>query len=159
MLLSGSQVTARYLDDPDQTQAKYVRVSALGPATWYRTGDLARADENGNLYFVGRADLQVKILGFRVELQEIEAVVREASRAESVACVPWPVEKGTASGVHCFVAESERMAPEVEILAACRARLPSYMVPQRIHTLAELPLSANGKIDRKQLAALLSAGR
>lgn len=156
LLLSGSQVTRQYLGDAELTATKYVRVSALGDALWYRTGDLVRADRDGCMYFVGRGDLQIKVLGFRVELQEIEAAVREACQADSVACIPWPVEQGTARGVHCFTVGGNASVVEKDILAVCRSRLPYYMVPQRIHRLPEMPLSQNGKIDRKELVGMLA---
>ena len=156
LLLAGSQVTAGYLNDPEITAAKYVKVPGFGDTTWYRTGDLARRSGEC-LYFVGRADQQVKILGFRVELQDIEAAVRAASRAETVACIAWPVRDGSATGVECFVSGAAADASEASILQYCRDHLPHYMVPRRIHTLTSVPLSQNGKIDRKALTALLES--
>jgi amino acid adenylation domain-containing protein len=156
LLLAGSQVTTGYLGDEALSRSRYVRIPELGGTLWYRTGDLARMDASGQLYFVGRVDLQIKIAGFRVELQEVESVVKEVSRAELVAGIAWPVKAGAAQGIHCFMTGGDLDVSEREILSHCRRVLPHYMVPQRVHALRELPLSANGKIDRKALTRLLS---
>lgn len=156
LLLQGTQVSAGYLNDPETTASKYVRVPGFGQTTWYRTGDLARRSGDC-LYFIGRADQQVKILGFRVELQDIEAAVRDASRAETVSCIAWPLRDGSAQGVECFISAPSVESTEATILQYCREHLPDYMVPRRVHTLSVVPLSQNGKIDRKALTALLES--
>lgn len=156
LLLSGTQVSAGYLNDPETTASKYVTLKDSGDTIWYRTGDVARRSGEW-LYFVGRADQQVKILGFRVELQDIEAAVRDASSAHTVACLAWPIKDGTAQGVECFVSANAGAPAEASILQYCREHLPHYMVPRRIHMLPAVPLSPNGKIDRKALAALLES--
>jgi amino acid adenylation domain-containing protein len=155
LLLAGSQVSAGYLHDPATTATRFITLPGMGDVVWYRTGDIVAMRDNGYGYFVGRVDNQVQIRGYRVEMQEIESIVRETSSAESVACVPWPVDGGTAQGVECFVTPEDLGATESQILKHCRAQLPSYMVPSRIRFLPALPLSANGKIDRKKLAAIL----
>lgn len=145
--LSGSQLTHGYWRAPEIDAEKFV---VSDGTRWYRTGDLARYDRNFGYLFAGRADHQVKIGGFRVELQEIETAVRAASGREVVAVVPWPLsDDGGALGCVAFIAGGA-LTPE-PIVAACRDKLPDYMVPQKIIFVEEMPLNANGKVDHLQL--------
>jgi amino acid adenylation domain-containing protein len=154
LLLGGDQVALGYWKNPEETARRFVRLEGEGDQRWYRTGDRVRQDPDGCLQYLGRMDDQVKIRGYRVELQEIDHVVRGAAAADMVMTVAWPVHDGSADGVVTFVAgaRERRVDP---ILAACRAALPEYMVPREIRFLDALPLSANGKIDRKQLVDIL----
>jgi acyl-coenzyme A synthetase/AMP-(fatty) acid ligase len=121
---------------------------------WYRTGDrVASAPEYG-FVFLGRTDAQTKIAGYRVELQEIEEVVRLAARCDSVAALPWPLDAdGFARGLVVCVAHSA--ASDDAILTACRDQLPPYMVPSQVHRIPNWPLNPNGKTDRRAIAALV----
>ena len=152
--LAGSQVTDAYWENPQRTKAQFVR-AADGSGPWYRTGDLARLDAMACLHYAGRLDQQVKVRGHRVELQEVEAVLRSVTGAAEVAAVAWPVHHGSADGIIAFVTGIGM--PDVDTcLNACRLRLPEYMVPRAVHFLPEFPLNANGKIDRAQLISLLT---
>lgn len=145
--LSGSQLTHGYWNAPEIDVERFIMA---GGQRWYRTGDLARYDPEFGFIFAGRADHQVKIGGFRVELQEIETAVRAASGRDVVAVVPWPVsEDGGALGCVAFVAGEQGDA--AAILAACREKLPDYMIPQKIIYLGGIPLNSNGKVDYLQL--------
>ncbi|MEV4334906.1 amino acid adenylation domain-containing protein [Streptomyces sp. NPDC049597] len=121
---------------------------------WYRTGDRATV-QDGHLVHLGRTDHQVKIRGHRIELGEIEAMLREQPgvRDAVVLAVPAPDGepelKAAVSGDDCV--------PE-RLYAGLGDRLPPYMVPSRITVLGQLPLNANGKIDRKALLAELGHG-
>ena len=88
--------------------------------------------------------------------QEVEAHLRIACASDTVACVAWPVQHGTADGLIGFVAGSA--VPLAEVRDMLKARLPQYMVPTRICRVESIPLSANGKIDRKALLHLLEQG-
>jgi amino acid adenylation domain-containing protein len=154
LCLSGSQVTSGYWGDPDKTGDQFVHLSEHQKSVWYRTGDLVKTDESGCLFYIGRIDHQVKIRGHRVELQEIEEIIRQVSGAPQVVSVPWPVNNGSAEGVAVFVCGLEPSNPD-RILAYCRDRLPEYMVPKKICWLTDTPLNANGKIDRKKLVQIL----
>jgi non-ribosomal peptide synthetase component F len=156
LALSGAQVSAGYFDDPALTQRRFptVDIAGSGRARWYLTGDRARRDEDGHFHHLGRLDHQVKIQGKRVELEEIEAHVRDVTGGEA-AVLPWPVREGAAVGVIAFVVGG-RVAPEVAQIAL-RGRLPGHMVPRRILPREALPLGATGKIDRRALAAELQA--
>jgi amino acid adenylation domain-containing protein len=149
LCLTGSQVTTGYWNDTERTRERFVDLGGKGQAIWYRTGDLVRKDENGCLCYLGRTDHQCKIRGYRVELQEIEAVLRRLSNSEAVS-IPWPVRAGSADGVVAVIA-GEQTPGEQRILRSCAELLPPYMVPSKIYFLEHLPLNANGKIDRSEL--------
>jgi non-ribosomal peptide synthetase component F len=153
LLISGPQVTAGYIRQPALNGERFVSVAGMDGNHWYRTGDLVREDDRGCLHYAGRADNQVKVRGYRVELQEIDHALRRAAGTEHGTAIAWPIKNGSAEGIVAFVAHST--VPRSDILSGCRAMLPSYMVPTAIHIIDELPLNANGKIDRKALAQRL----
>ncbi len=150
LFISGPQVTPGYRQDPVRTLECFVRLPEFGPETWYRTGDLVVRHSDGCLSFLGRADNQVKVHGHRIELQEIEGVLREAAESDLVAVAAWPVSEGVAHGLVAFVC-SQQPVDERRILAHCRDRLPPYMAPAQVIRLDRMPLNANGKIDRSAL--------
>jgi amino acid adenylation domain-containing protein len=154
LCLGGSQVTRGYLNDPEKTAKSFVRLAHTGDQIWYRTGDLVRQDERGCLFYLGRRDFQVKISGYRVELQEIDLVLREAARTELAVAIPWPLSDGSASGIVGVLSGSDPARDE-QIIAACETRLPRYMVPNRIYHFPQIPLNVNGKIDRGKITEML----
>jgi len=154
LLLAGPQVVGGYLDDAAATEQAFVTVPGVGRG--YLTGDRVRQPQAGApLEYLGRLDSQIKVLGHRVELGEVEAVLRDEARADAVA-LGWPRTPSGAAGIVAFVAD-----PSLDRIALRRslsARLPDYMVPRELHLVDELPLNANGKHDRGALVALLEAG-
>lgn len=155
--LGGAQLAFGYWRDPAQTAARFVdvRFDDLASPRWYRTGDLAAIDPAGVAHFRGRADRQVKLRGYRIELQEVEAHLREIcsapDRPVDVAVVAISARSGEAAhGIAAFVASADFDARAA--LAAMKLRLPAYMVPSEIHRLDALPLNNNGKIDYPALA-------
>ena len=159
LCLGGSQVTRGYWNDPEKTAKSFVRLEP-GPdgstdRLWYRTGDLVRQDERGCLFYLGRGDFQVKINGYRVELQEIDLVLREAAATELAVAIPWPLSEGSASGIVGVLSGSDPSHDEA-IIAACKARLPRYMVPSRLCHFPQMPLNVNGKIDRGKITEMLA---
>jgi amino acid adenylation domain-containing protein len=154
LCLSGSQVTTGYWNQPEKTQQQFIHLPAAGERLWYRTGDMVKQDANGCLHYLGRVDHQVKIRGYRVELQEIEAVLRAACNTEQIVSIAWPVENGSADGVVAFVA-GVAVLDHDRALDFCSKTLPSYMVPKKIYLCDEMPLNANGKIDRHRLISML----
>jgi len=108
------------------------------------------------LCYVGRLDRQVKINGYRVELQEVEHRLRQVAGTELVAVLPHPQSvDGLYTGIAGFVVAPAH--PPEQLLEALRAALPLYMQPQKISVLEQLPVNANGKTDYHQLRQWLSA--
>jgi amino acid adenylation domain-containing protein len=151
LCLAGPQVTTGYWHRETETHARFGRLPGGGDATWYRTGDVVMEDHKGGLHYLGRLDHQLKIRGHRVELQEIEAVLRVACGAEQVVTLPSRARYGAAEGVVAFVSGVEGL-DHARALDYCRRFLPSYMVPQKLYELQEMPRTINGKIDRLALA-------
>jgi acyl-coenzyme A synthetase/AMP-(fatty) acid ligase len=154
LAIAGRQLSNGYLGDPERTAQRFPSIDG---ERWYLTGDLAMQDAQGHFHHLGRADNQVKFQGHRVELEDIEAHLREVSGTARVAALAWPIEDGVARALVGFVAGSERT--ETEIRESLRARLPPHMVPGTIRAIAELPLNAAGKLDRPALPRLLDTGR
>lgn len=152
--LSGSQVASGYWNNPEKSSKQFAPLPGAGELLWYRTGDLVKLDKTGNLYYQGRIDHQIKIRGYRVELQEIESVLRKTCGTDQVVSVPWRVNNGSADGVVAFVS-GVRHLDKASVLASCSAVLPDYMVPKNIYLIDELPLNSNQKLDRRKLARLL----
>jgi D-alanine--poly(phosphoribitol) ligase subunit 1 len=153
LLIGGPQVGLGYWKDPELTEARF---PVIDGQRWYRSGDIVYCDANGLHHFLSRVDNQVKVRGYRVELGEIEAHLREVCSSNTVAAVPWPVRLGSASGIVAFVSGTERSA--VEIQQVMRDRLPAQSVPSQVRIVDRLPVSLTGKIDRKALAAVLDGG-
>lgn len=155
LLLSGPQLSSGYFGAEDLTRHSF---PVLRGKRRYRTGDLAYRDLSGTLHHLGRIDNQVKVRGLRVELEEIEACLREVYRTDSVAAVAWPVDHGSANGVVGFVA-GQSEANDADLRMRIKRQLPDYMVPSAVHSIDSLPLNANGKINRKELTTLLDEGK
>jgi acyl-coenzyme A synthetase/AMP-(fatty) acid ligase len=154
LYVSGVQITREYFNDPERTQAAYVKIPHLGSEVWFKTGDLVKERDNRNLNYLGRLDNQVQILGNRVELQEVDCILKRASGSEMVVSLAWPIKNGVAERIVSFIAESEE--PEkAKILEYCRNTLPPYMVPQRIIFIDKIPLNDNGKSDKQKLIKIL----
>jgi amino acid adenylation domain-containing protein len=154
LVVSTRQAARGYFEDPELTAARF---PTLNGERWYRTGDLAFEDASGTFHHLGRIDNQVKILGNRVELEEVEAHLREILGTDMVAAVAWPLVDSRASGIvafHCASGVTRDAARD-----AMKKRVPDYMVPQRIHYLDALPLGATGKIDRKALVRMLDEAK
>ncbi|MCW3052831.1 MAG: amino acid adenylation enzyme/thioester reductase family protein, partial [Chthonomonadales bacterium] len=148
----GAGLALGYLNQPELTAEKFVPhpfSTQLG-ARLYRTGDLARYLPDGTIEFVGRADHQVKIRGFRIELGEIETVLSQRGGVRAAVVVVREDGRGDKRLV-AYVASSEATPSAQTFREYLRERLPDYMVPADFVFLEALPLSPNGKIDRKAL--------
>jgi acyl-CoA synthetase (AMP-forming)/AMP-acid ligase II len=156
LLVSGPQVGLGYWRDPQRTAEAFI-VPPGFREVHYRTGDLVRrpAAPGGPITYLGRLDDQIKVRGVRIELGEVEAVLREETGAEAVVAVGWPLTATGADGIVAFIGDPSVRGAEV--LARVRTRLPAQMAPREVRVLEQLPLNANGKFDRKALAASLSA--
>jgi natural product biosynthesis luciferase-like monooxygenase protein len=157
LYIGGDGVVRGYLNRPELTQERFVpdpfRVAAgHAGARMYRTGDLARFREDGVVEFLGRADFQVKIRGYRIELGEIETALGGHPAVREGVVVAREDTPGDQRLVGYIVPKDA--APDVaELRESLRAKLPEYMVPAHIVVLERMPLTPNGKVDRKQLPA------
>jgi amino acid adenylation domain-containing protein len=154
LLLSGPQVVEGYWRDEEATARAFVSVDGR---SYYRTGDRVRRPAgDGPLRYLGRLDNQIKVLGHRVELGEVEAAVREETGVDAVVAVGWPRSSAGAAGIAAFVADTR--VDVADLRSRLARRLPSYMVPREVRLLPALPLNVNGKWDRAALIRLLDEG-
>ncbi|WP_366293179.1 non-ribosomal peptide synthase/polyketide synthase [Paenibacillus sp. AN1007] len=149
LVIGGAGVARGYLNRPDLTEEKFVDSPFATGERLYRTGDLARWMPDGNVDFIGRIDNQVKIRGYRIELGEIEAAMKNADGVRQTLVIDRTDERGQKYLCGYVAADSsfdlEGLANHLDTV------LPSHMVPSRIMRLDQMPLTPNGKIDRKAL--------
>ena len=150
--IGGDGVGLGYENDPDLTEKRFIPDSLSGSTDGriYRTGDLGRIGENWNLEYRGRIDHQVKIAGVRIELGDVEAVMRSHPHVKDV--VVTAVEyQGEKSLVACVMCNSDADEAEVNrnLREYMRERLPPPMRPSGIYRVTTIPLTPNGKVDRK----------
>ncbi len=158
--IGGAGVARGYLNRPELTAQRFVAdpFSAGAGARMYRTGDLGRYRADGNIEFLGRNDDQVKVRGYRIELGEIEAQLRAHAGVREAVVVAREEEGGGKRLVGYYVPEGGE-EPETESVRErsprehLKGRLPEYMVPAALVRLEALPLTANGKLDRRALPA------
>lgn len=150
LYIGGVGLAQGYLNDPERTAASFVSHPRTGERL-YRTGDLGRYLPGGDLEFLGRADHQVKIQGFRVEPGEIEHALLEHPQVRQAVVTVRSSGSGKQLTAHAVPAGG---SPDPDSLRRfLAARLPAYLVPDDILVLDSLPLNANGKVDRAALAA------
>lgn len=157
LYLTGIQLAQGYLGRPDLTASRFIADPFAPGERMYRTGDVARWLDNGAVEYLGRSDDQLKIRGQRIELGEIDRVMQtleDVEQAVTHACV---INQAAATGgdarqlVGYVVSTSGLPLDTDALLAQLRDRLPPHMVPVVLLQLSALPLSANGKLDRKAL--------
>ncbi|MAG30559.1 MAG: thioester reductase [Deltaproteobacteria bacterium] len=155
LLMTGPQLTPGYWQDPEKTAAAFITPPERD-RIHYRTGDrVRRGDGKSPMVYLGRMDNQIKIQGYRVELGEIEAAIRDEAGVEVAIAIGWPVTAAGADSVVVFV--SDENLDRADLVARAKARLPSYMAPREIRHIDTFPLNSNGKVDRKALRSLLEA--
>ncbi len=152
LYVGGAGVTRGYLNRPELTAERFVD-NPYGEGRLYRTGDVAARLADGQLEFRGRIDDQVKIRGFRIELGEIEGTIREQPGVSDCATVAIEVAPGDKRLAAYVVADgaADPIALREGLLSHMQQRLPSYMVPAAVSVLESIPLTRNGKIDRRAL--------
>jgi amino acid adenylation domain-containing protein len=153
--VGGAGVARGYLNRPELTAERFIRdpFSEDADARLYRSGDLGRIGADGELEYLGRMDQQVKIRGFRIELGEIEAALLAHPAIREAAVTVRNDVPGDARLVAYVVAREGEDASPAEVRDALRARLPEYMVPSAFVAMEMLPLTGNGKLDRRALPA------
>jgi amino acid adenylation domain-containing protein len=155
LYIGGANLARGYLNRPELSAEKFVPnpLSQQPGARLYKTGDLVRNRPDGNLEFLGRLDQQVKVRGFRIELSEIESLLAQHPVVrEAVATVReyTPEDRRIVAYV---VLQPEAASAVSELQGVLKEHLPEYMMPTAIVPLNELPLTANGKVDRRSLPA------
>ncbi|MCK9900693.1 salicylate synthase [Parafrankia colletiae] len=151
--IGGDGVARGYLGDPERTADRFVEHAGL---RWYRTGDLARYQPDGTVEFLGRRDHQVKIRGFRIELGEVEAALATLPEVQAGVAVLVDGAGGHPAALGAGIVPAGAPAG-TELSAAVREGLrrvlPPHMVPDLVVTFEAMPLTANGKIDRRAVTA------
>ncbi len=156
LLLAGPHVAQGYYSDEEKTRGFLCKVNG-DARTFGRTGDLVRRPSgNEAIHFIGRRDNQVKVLGNRVELGDVEAAAVKLLNTHDVIALGWPPSDRGFDGVTIFVAGTTMK--EEEIIMQLKKALPTYMVPQKVHFMEKLPLNQNGKKDRLALRRKLEEG-
>lgn len=152
--IGGVGVSSGYVNRPDLNATRFVRIEGRA---YYRTGDVGSLTESGSLQFKGRKDKQVKLNGFRIELEEIESVANRTGLIKSCHAAIHIAGTSGLSTLVLFVSPRQDIAFEP---AALKSRLgeflPAYMVPNRIVPVTELPMTVNGKVDSTALLSIHS---
>jgi amino acid adenylation domain-containing protein len=155
LCIGGDGLARGYLNRPELTAEKFIAdpFSGAPGARLYRTGDLARWLSDGNLEFLGRIDQQVKIRGYRVEPGEIEATLLQHPAVRAAAVIAHEDQTGGKRLVAYVVSLGEPAPSHGELRGFLQGKLPDYMIPSVFVPLSALPLSPNGKVDRRALPA------
>jgi amino acid adenylation domain-containing protein len=162
LFIGGDGVVRGYWNRPGLTAERFIpsrfgdaaesgAESEHGMGRLYKTGDLVRRLPDGNLEFLGRNDFQVKIRGFRIELAEIEARLEQQPGVQQAVVVAREVQPGDQRLIAYIAAKPEELPTAGMLHSALETQLPDYMLPSHFVFLDALPLTANGKIDRKAL--------
>lgn len=157
LYIGGAGVASGYLNQPAETADRFISDPFASDANsqLYRTGDLVRYLADDNIEFLGRADRQVKVRGYRVELDEIEAVLSACAGVRQ-AVVMLNGDDTESQRIVAYVVSAE--TSQNELRATLKQKLPDYMVPSVFVFLKSLPLTPNGKVDRAALPALEDCG-
>lgn len=149
LCISGEGLARGYLNRPDLTAEKFVNNPFRPGTKMYRTGDLARWLPSGDVEFLGRIDHQVKIRGYRIELGEIEDCLLATEGVTEAIVITHKDEKSNNSLCAYYVADRTYSVSEIKKIIS--SKLPDYMIPSYFIQLSEMPLTHNGKINRKAL--------
>ncbi len=153
--ICGVGVTEGYLNHPELTEKKFVK-NPFGPGMMYRTGDLGRWLSDGNLEFLGRMDEQVKVRGYRIELGEIENSLKKIEYVKDTAVIA-KEDANHETAVYAYLV-SDLEINVAEIQERLLKTLPEYMVPAYIGQIERIPVTSNGKLDKRALPDLQIRG-
>jgi amino acid adenylation domain-containing protein/thioester reductase-like protein len=156
--IAGFSLARGYLNRPELTAERFIASDLVPGLRLYKTGDLARYRADGAIEFLGRVDHQVKLRGFRIELGEIEATLIQHPRVHNAVVLAREDVPGLQQLVAYVVADADDAAAaelQAELRIFLRRTLPAYMLPSAILVLSALPLTSNGKVDRRALPAPL----
>ncbi|HKN84850.1 MAG TPA: amino acid adenylation domain-containing protein [Pyrinomonadaceae bacterium] len=151
--IGGAGLARGYVEQPALTAAAFIpnAFSARRGERLYKTGDIARYLPDGRIRYVGRKDSQIKLNGFRIELKEIEAVILEHPSVHDAVVVSRQSTNDAPTELIAYIVSRNRDLKNAELRSFLRDRLPEYMVPSAYVSLSALPLTVNGKVDRKKL--------
>jgi len=160
LVIGGIQVAEGYHNEPEKTAEVFIPNHLPGTPgdRLYRSGDLARLLADGNIEFLGRIDNQVKVRGFRIELGEIEEVLGLHEQVVEAAVLAISTENGDKQLAAYFSTRSEELTANT-LRGYLQKKLPSFMVPSYFVRMEKMPLSPNGKIDRKALPSVTDVDR
>jgi D-alanine--poly(phosphoribitol) ligase subunit 1 len=152
LCFSGSQISDGYLNDQEKTKSKFVKFDwDTNNRLWYKTGDLGFINDQGNIECIGRIDSQIKLGGKRIEISEIECVLSKNSKLNDVVVVPIRDNNKIVVGIVAFTENVINEKLEQEILKKFQDQLDKTFFPKKIIQIKNIPLTVNGKIDRKNL--------
>ncbi len=151
LYLGGIGVARGYHNRPELTAEKFVSLEVAGGARLYRTGDYALYRDNGTIEIQGRSDNQVKIRGYRIELEDVEVNLAQHPRVAAAAATTWPDPDGGQRLCAYLTGVGGPPPNAAELRQFLRGRIAEYMIPSDMVALDSLPLTSNGKVDRKQL--------
>ncbi|MEH2107766.1 amino acid adenylation domain-containing protein [Nostoc sp.] len=150
LYIGGESLARGYLHRPDLTTERFIRNPFAPQERLYRTGDLVRYQTDGNIEFLGRIDHQVKIRGFRIELSEIEATLTQHPQVRDAVVIAREDIPGVKSLAAYIIPELTQPTSN-ELRLFLKSKLPNYMVPASFTVLEVLPITPNGKVDRRAL--------
>ena len=153
LCIGGYNLARGYLGLPERTEEVFVP-NPVGEGRIYRTGDLAMWNLNGSIAFLGRMDEQVKIRGLRVELGEIDAVLRSVDAVKNCAVIARDDKSGS-KAIFAYVVSDERI-DFAEVRAYLSTKVPDYMVPAYMMQIDKIPVTRNGKVDKRALPQIAS---
>ena len=148
LCVAGDGVARGYLNRPELTAEKFID-NPFGEGKLYRSGDLARWLPDGNLEYLGRIDEQVKIRGFRIELGEIESSIRTISNVKDCAVIARNDQNGE-KAIYAYLVSDEEISVS-EIRDTLAKTLPEYMIPAYMTQIEKIPVTRNGKLDKRAL--------
>ncbi len=153
LCVRGTSLAMGYYNDPEKTAKAFVQnpLNRNYPELIYRTGDVVYKNHEGEIIFVGRKDFQIKHLGYRIDLSEVEHVIVNTWGKIPNACVLYNHDKKEI----CLFYEGTNEIPPAEFRKELTQYLPKYMVPTHFHLFAEMPRNPNGKIDRNLLSSMI----
>ncbi|MCE3294293.1 MAG: hypothetical protein K0R65_7 [Crocinitomicaceae bacterium] len=149
LFVSGLNLAKGYINDRETTAERFLEHPFRKDERIYRTGDLAKWNTQGELEFMGRVDFQVKIRGYRIELGEIEHAILDLAGVKTTFVTDFNQADGNKALVAYILAE--KPIPQEEVQKQLSATLPDYMLPAQLVFVDEIPLTANGKVDKKAL--------
>ncbi|MCY9181156.1 bacitracin non-ribosomal peptide synthetase BacA [Bacillus haynesii] len=147
LCIAGEGLARGYVNRPELTREKFIENPFVPGERMYRTGDLAKMLPDGNIQFLGRVDQQVKIRGYRIEPGEIENQLLKYEKIEEAAVIAR--EDGDHDPYLCAYVKAKKEVEPEKIRAFLKKSLPDYMIPQHFVQLDRLPLTVNGKVDKK----------